>query len=156
MKALSLWEPWASLVATGAKTFETRHWSTHYRGPLVICAARVRDRASMDLLNAQVFQDALLPLLGDEVEPGMRVEMGDLRFGEAVAVVDLVDCIPTAMLPRAAILNEVHFGNYHPGRFAWKLANIRPLPRGIEVKGRQSLFDVPDSLVGDVLGRVLR
>lgn len=38
--ALSLWQPWASLVALGAKTIETRSWSTKYRGPLLIHAAR--------------------------------------------------------------------------------------------------------------------
>lgn len=40
MKALSLWQPWASLVAIGAKTIETRSWSTSYRGPLAIHAAK--------------------------------------------------------------------------------------------------------------------
>lgn len=27
MKAISLWQPWASLVACGAKPYETRHWA---------------------------------------------------------------------------------------------------------------------------------
>lgn len=42
MKTLSLWQPWASLVALGIKTIETRSWSTKYRGPLAIHAARRR------------------------------------------------------------------------------------------------------------------
>ena len=40
MKALSLWQPWASLVALRVKTIETRSWSTSYRGPLAIHAAK--------------------------------------------------------------------------------------------------------------------
>lgn len=40
MKALSLHQPWASLVALGVKTIETRSWSTSYRGPLAIHAAK--------------------------------------------------------------------------------------------------------------------
>ena len=40
MKALTLWQPWASLVALGVKTIETRSWSTTYRGPLAIHAAK--------------------------------------------------------------------------------------------------------------------
>ena len=40
--AISLWEPWASLMATGAKTIETRGWATRHRGPLLICAAKRR------------------------------------------------------------------------------------------------------------------
>lgn len=39
MKALTLHQPWASLVACGVKTIETRSWSTSYRGPLAIHAA---------------------------------------------------------------------------------------------------------------------
>jgi hypothetical protein len=39
MKALSLRQPWASMIASGAKTIETRVWSTRYRGPILICAA---------------------------------------------------------------------------------------------------------------------
>ena len=40
MKALSLKQPWANLVAEGKKTIETRKWSTKYRGDLVICSSR--------------------------------------------------------------------------------------------------------------------
>ena len=34
MKAPSLWQPWASAIAVGAKRVETRSWPTNYRGPL--------------------------------------------------------------------------------------------------------------------------
>lgn len=44
MKAITLWQPWASLVAVGAKTIETRSWSTKHRGPLAIHAAAKRPR----------------------------------------------------------------------------------------------------------------
>lgn len=40
MKALSIRQPWASLIATGKKTNEFRTWSTRYRGPLVICSGK--------------------------------------------------------------------------------------------------------------------
>lgn len=38
MKAISLHQPWASLIADGQKTIETRYWSTNYRGDLLICS----------------------------------------------------------------------------------------------------------------------
>jgi len=38
MKAISLWQPWATLIALGLKTVETRSWRMDYRGPLVICS----------------------------------------------------------------------------------------------------------------------
>ena len=39
MKALSLRQPWASMIADGRKTIETRTWRTHYRGALAIHAS---------------------------------------------------------------------------------------------------------------------
>ena len=39
MKVLSLRQPWASLIADGSKTIETRTWRTDYRGPLAIHAS---------------------------------------------------------------------------------------------------------------------
>lgn len=39
MRAISIRQPWASLIADGKKTIELRTWSTSYRGPLLICAS---------------------------------------------------------------------------------------------------------------------
>ena len=38
-KALSVKQPWASLIASGEKTIETRTWPTSYRGELLICSS---------------------------------------------------------------------------------------------------------------------
>ncbi len=38
--ALSLQQPWASMIADGEKTIETRIWSTSYRGQVLICATK--------------------------------------------------------------------------------------------------------------------
>ncbi len=40
MKALSVKQPWANLIADGSKTIETRSWATKYRGPLLIVSSR--------------------------------------------------------------------------------------------------------------------
>lgn len=40
MKALSIREPWASMIAAGDKTVETRTWRTRYRGRLLLCASK--------------------------------------------------------------------------------------------------------------------
>ena len=41
IKALSLKQPWANMIASGQKTIETRTWSTKYRGPLLIVSSKV-------------------------------------------------------------------------------------------------------------------
>lgn len=40
LKALSLKQPWANMVASGEKTIETRTWPTDYRGPLLIVSSK--------------------------------------------------------------------------------------------------------------------
>lgn len=40
MKAISLHQPWASWIAQGKKTIETRFWYTKYRGELLIVSTK--------------------------------------------------------------------------------------------------------------------
>lgn len=40
MKAISVKQPWANLIASGSKTIETRLWATPYRGPLLIVSSK--------------------------------------------------------------------------------------------------------------------
>ena len=40
MKAISIKDPWASLIAQGEKTIEVRTWKTSYRGPLLVCVSK--------------------------------------------------------------------------------------------------------------------
>jgi hypothetical protein len=47
LKALTIRQPWASLIIAGIKDVENRTWSTGYRGELVIHAGRSVDRAGL-------------------------------------------------------------------------------------------------------------
>ena len=40
MKALSVRQPWANMIASGRKTIETRTWYTDYRGELLIVSSK--------------------------------------------------------------------------------------------------------------------
>lgn len=40
MKAISIKQPWASLIAEGRKIYEIRSWKTNYRGPILICVSQ--------------------------------------------------------------------------------------------------------------------
>ena len=44
MKALTIKEPWASLIINGYKTYEFRSWNTSYRGKILIHAGRGFDK----------------------------------------------------------------------------------------------------------------
>lgn len=141
MRLLSLWEPWASLMAIGAKKNETRSWSTEYRGWLAIHASKggLRIGEMSSLMSNPIFQVAL---------KGVK-----LASGEIVAIVRLVDCVPTESLlclsPRHPRLTpeEEAFGDYAPGRFAWITTDVFRLPEPIPYRGRQGLVELENSTI---------
>lgn len=149
MKALSLTQPWATLVAIGAKQFETRSWSTNYRGPLYIHASKGFPAECRRLCYVEPFYSTLgeagyppgtLPL-GALV--GTAVLTGCITTGRAVALwseyPDGHD-YPSGSLP--AKHPEIDFGDYTLGRFAWGLRDADQLPETIPYKGRLGLFEV--------------
>ena len=152
MMALSMWQPWASLVSVEAKKWETRGWSTNYRGPLAIHAAKRWTIDQKFLINCWPFQAALGPLVGQPVDlTGRRwwgVETEHLPFGAVIAVCELVDCIKTDGMTQAQIGTDRPFGDFSLGRYAWKLENMRRLPVPIPAVGRQGLWkwQVPEGV----------
>lgn len=132
MKAISLWQPWASLVAVGAKEYETRSWPTSYRGPLVIHAAKRWTPLEVAAALDPHFKSAL---------KAAGLNPTHLPLGAALCVVDLVDVVTTESVRWDIDSTERAFGNYTDGRFAWKLANIRTFDVPIPWLGHQGLWD---------------
>jgi len=86
MKALSIKQPWASLIASGQKTIELRTWHVDYRGDLIICASSTPRR-------------------------GTPYELGPL--GVALCVVTLDDIVPASDLDAvAACESSIKPGEY--------------------------------------------
>lgn len=127
MKAISLWQPYASAIPYGLKRVETRHWSTNYRGELAIHASK-KDTTE---LRAVAY-------LG-----GMQAR--ELPFGYVVAIVTLVDVLPSELLRGLVSDAETHFGDYGPNRFGWILHNVRPI-KPFPFKGGQGFFNIPNEL----------
>lgn len=137
MKAITLHEPWATLVAIGAKKIETRGWATRYRGPLAIHASRSRQAWHINVAWQEPFFTALRPI-------HRKLEDGRIGFcfpfGCVIAICRLIDCVlitPKNVPPDP----ERSFGDYTPGRYAWVLKDIKPLPEPVPVKGRQGLWE---------------
>jgi hypothetical protein len=152
MKALSLWQPWASLIAVGAKRIETRGWATKYRGPIAIHAA-LRPLWFDDLAEG-VRRELTLERFGAPVAglPGARAV--DFPFGAVVAVGTLANVWPITVsragdvrleMRGGALLNvpapEIPLGQYENGRYGWTLTDVRALPAPIHARGRQGLWD---------------
>lgn len=110
MKALSVRQPWASLIAVGLKTIEVRSRPWQYRGQLVICATA-----------GQVTVE------GEDGQPL------DLPWGVAVGVCDIVGCRPLTMDDaKASMIDDLR---PHLGKWAWVLANAREVAP-VRVKGQ--------------------
>jgi activating signal cointegrator 1 len=157
MKALSLWQPWASAIVSGAKTIETRSWFTRYRGPLVIHAGKRRIKTELAGMAAQAnWCGALGRLSVDE-------DIWDaLPFGAAIAVCDLVDCRATQTFTPAEldcrrrpeglghsgyVWTERQLGDFAIGRFGWVLTNVRPLAQPVPWRGAQGFFEIPNEVL---------
>jgi hypothetical protein len=148
MKALTLTQPWATLVAIGAKRIETRSWRTPYRGSLAIHAAKAFPRWARDA----------------SLESRFAAEIGPnaLPLGAVIATCRLISCIPTRELQQNRVIDvdvdvrecgdlglpfffmsdqEREFGDYAPGRWAWLLADVKTLPAPIPAKGALSLWE---------------
>ena len=143
MKAISLWQPWASLWACGRKTYETRHWATSYRGYLLVHAART----------------ICIDDIGDELREICEDEFGghwavDLPRGALIAHCMLVNCIPTEQVK--VDRDERAQGNFAPGRFAWDPSNMKMLDAAIICRGRQGLFDVSHEVIGHLAMALLQ
>lgn len=163
MKAISLWQPWATLIALGAKEYETRSWDTNYRGSIIIHAAKRESELREIWLQIQKAHELKTPLphgsfawhftnvmLEEKRTTGKAPKYSDIPLGAAIAVAQLVDCIPTTNeWLRRITPEERAFGNFAPGRFAWHLRNVRIFKTPIPVRGAQGLFECnldPDSI----------
>lgn len=117
MKALSVKQPWASLLVSGQKTIECRTWKTSYRGPLLICSSK-----------------------GDWP---MDNEGNFCPGGMALGVIELLDVrrmkkedIWPAWLPQNEEIEKAALKGY-----AWvtkPLYKIEPIP----TKGKLNIFDI--------------
>jgi activating signal cointegrator 1 len=152
MKALSLTQPWASLVAAGAKKIETRSFRVSHRGWIAIHAAKAFPGEAKRLCESRMFCRAMgwpespNPLTQDWLDDNAARIKG-LPLGCVVAVARLLACVPTGVLlaDRAygADMTEQEraFGNYDTGRWGWILTDVKPLSRPIPAKGALGLWE---------------
>ena len=153
LRGFTLHQPWASLIAVGAKRIETRSWATSYRGWLAIHAGRrIPDSA---LLDSEPFASAL----------GLNAHGVWLPLGSIVAVAHLERIAPTGDAGTIPLLcqrrgwdweTERLFGDFTPGRFGWVLTDVQSLREPIPCRGAQGLWPVPDSVVAQILAQGVR
>lgn len=146
MRAISLWQPWASAIPAGLKTIETRSWSTAYRGPIAIHAAKRWTWQEKQFWMDRVPR-AARPTASDAFRALGIVNAEDLPLGCIVATCEVYDCVSTNDDPQTrcpeypVALSDHEWGNFGPNRFAWFLRNIKPLAKPCPCIGRQGFFE---------------
>lgn len=136
MRAISLWQPWATAMALGLKRIETRAWrpgaTVKVPFELAIHAAKRWTKAEQSFYSDM---REVCPTLPD-----------DVPLGKIVAVCTVTGLLRTEQVTGLSDL-EFNWGNYADGRWAWVTENVRPLREPIPWKGKQGFFDVPDALI---------
>lgn len=137
MKALSLIQPYATLIILGIKWKETRSWPTKHRGALAVHASAGKPAWARQVCETDPYIKAALAkhhLTFDTLPRG--VVLGTVQ-------VDGCDAIDKQLISRLSPL-EFACGDYSmPGRFAWQLNHAREASYEVPCKGALSLWELP-------------
>lgn len=146
MRALTICQPYATLIMAGDKRVENRTWPTKYRGRLYVHAGKSRDWMSTKQL--------------DGVEFCMHTQrpVSELPFGAVIGVATLIECLPIEEI-RAGDWDEKYpwlRGHQHTeGPWCWLFAespaSIGPWP----FKGSQGLFDINPLTLDTIANRTI-
>jgi hypothetical protein len=146
MKALTLTQPWATLVAIGAKRIETRSWPTSYRGPLAIHAARSFPSWARAFTTEPICYDTVRRSRSTAARLAAAYPLGCV-----LATCRLANVLPTEVIDNALNVfgvslepldfREKAFGDYSPGRYAWILEDVHELAEPIPAKGALGLWE---------------
>lgn len=128
--AITVYQPWASLIAYGFKEFETRHWQPprkHIDQLIAIHAGKLwTDREQRWL---KVYKQ-MFPEIGDMPAP----------LGCIVAMCRLTEVVPSELLAETVNRREKATGNFEPGRFGWRLEVVKRADPPIAAQGKQGIW----------------
>ena len=155
---LTLWEPWATLIAQGDKALETRGWQPPWYllqsdARLVIHAGRRWQSQQARLCEQEPFRQVLTSWPFDEATGALPAGWLPPRLGDAVAICRLGGVIATQLDRDRVIVEaakrdadpgpfELEFGDFRGGRYAWCLADVCPLTTPVALVGQQTTFPI--------------
>ena len=135
MKAITISQPYATLIADGRKWVENRNWQTHYRGELAIHAGK-----------------------GTQYATKARLELGGYPLGKVIATCQLVACVHMETLKDSIgndslqdsliaelggyrTIEEVLTHQFAEGDWCWILHDIKKLAEPIAATGKQGFWE---------------
>jgi hypothetical protein len=146
--AISLWQPWASLIARDAKAIETRDWPppAKYIGRrIAIHATRFAPR--LDDLSHEVraacvkrFGVDFMRTLPRGAVVCVSTLAGAYQCGEPIGRGRVSVAAAVAGSPKRAVIATDPFGDFDPGRWAWLLTDTEALARPAPARGHQTFW----------------
>ena len=144
MKAISLHQPWATLIADGHKTVETRSW----RPPWDLIGHRIAIHAAKRPARLQEWPVAMIDRLSD-LYPHRGSSGWPLGVVVATAILEAVgqvnydeDGHAHCVYPSPARWAQIDpFGDFGRGRYLWFLTDVEPLPLPEKAVGRQGFWE---------------
>jgi hypothetical protein len=109
MKALSIKQPWASLIAHGIKDIENRTWKTNFRGRIYIHASGLYAKGGFSLINSDQ------RVLANMYESWKPLYLDDLPTSAIIGEVDIIDCV----INHPSIWAEKSEGFWNPIKGKW-------------------------------------
>ena len=138
MKAITLHQPWASLIAVGAKKIETRSW----RPPDDLIGQTIAIHAGKKIVNfgsGSSFNRAVTEHLGAEW-------LREIPRGAMLCTATLADAEQMNFLNRESWPegHELLFGEYGISRWMWRLENIAVFDPPVPARGHQQFWNWED------------
>lgn len=153
MKAISLHQPWASLIMLGAKRVETRSWQP----PAALIGERIAIHAAKRI-DECVLEPPFSDLIRDPARDApVGVLLGSVllegawqleRSGDVMLVTHEYhrtnphESKATPVYDDVGIAAELVFGDFTIGRWAWGLSEVRKLNEPVPFSGGQRFFEV--------------
>jgi hypothetical protein len=122
MMALSIRQPWASLILRAGKDIENRCWQTRFRGRILIHAAKGCTRNEWE---------SAIEFAEDIVDKQINADLKTIPRGGIIGSVEIVDCV------------SKHESPWFVGEFGFVLRDPQPL-LFVPWKGQLGFFDIPD------------
>jgi hypothetical protein len=132
VKAITFHQPWATLIAIGAKRYETRTWPTNHRDQLAIHAGKALDKIPDPARDRLI--TGVLRMHGYGTP-------SDLPRGAVVAIARVVGVHQAKRLRAKLNSEERAFGDFSDGRYAWEIADVRPIDPPVPVRGRERFWE---------------
>ena len=128
IKAITIWQPWASLIIAGAKEYETRGWMP---SPIQL---RVGDPIAIHAAKREPERIAeLWPYINWITTGWEQLPTGCvLGYGYFQGAIKTDD----ANVSR----QERKLGDWSPGRYAWRITNVHVFAEPVPATGKQGLW----------------